>query len=251
MPLLRHDKITRKMQKVPAKIWKNAAASSQIPYDLCEATLVFDWLVVHSSMAWMKMTPKGQWGRAWQVRTWAKVHTTPAEPSALAELPSPTEPGAPATAEAPNPRRSGVKEEGGKETGAGGEVSRVIPNQTIGWDCHQSEAIDISWGGANPEETPANHGRQGPRKKFLKAGQLKKPQRYWLRIVALQEVCQFQKSTELLIHKLPFSCLVHKIAQEVGLCRKLQSIIWLASWKMPTYVLSMQNTSWSCPKTCS
>ena len=34
--------------------------------------------------------------------------------------------------------------------------------------------------------------------------------------VALHDICQFQKSTELLIHKLPFLHLVHEIAQEVG-----------------------------------
>ena len=34
--------------------------------------------------------------------------------------------------------------------------------------------------------------------------------------MALNKICQFQKSTELLIHKLPSSHLIYKIAQEVG-----------------------------------
>ena len=59
-------------------------------------------------------------------------------------------------------------------------------------------------------------GGKAPWKEFLKAGILKRPQKYWLGIVALHEIHQFQKSTELLIHKCPFSHLVCKIAQEIG-----------------------------------
>ena len=43
-----------------------------------------------------------------------------------------------------------------------------------------------------------------------------RPQKYHLWIVALCEIWWFQKSTDPLIHKCPFSCLVHEIAQEVG-----------------------------------
>ena len=59
-------------------------------------------------------------------------------------------------------------------------------------------------------------GGKAPCKEFLKAGMLKRPQKYWLRIVVLHKICWFQKSTELLICKHPFSHLVHKIAQDVG-----------------------------------
>ena len=55
-------------------------------------------------------------------------------------------------------------------------------------------------------------GGKAPQKKFLWAGQVKKPRRYWPGTVALCEIQQFQKSTELLIQKLPFSWLVHEIA---------------------------------------
>ena len=58
-------------------------------------------------------------------------------------------------------------------------------------------------------------GGKAPQKEFFKARKVKKPWRYWPGTVALPDR-QFQKSTELLIHKLPFSCLVCKIAQEVG-----------------------------------
>ena len=59
-------------------------------------------------------------------------------------------------------------------------------------------------------------GGKAPQKEYLKARKVKKPQRYWPGTVAFCEICQFQKSTELLICKLPFSNLVCEIAQEVG-----------------------------------
>ena len=59
-------------------------------------------------------------------------------------------------------------------------------------------------------------GGKAPQKEFLQAGKLKKPRRYQPGIVALHEIQQFQKSTELLIQKLPFSLLVCKIALQVG-----------------------------------
>ena len=59
-------------------------------------------------------------------------------------------------------------------------------------------------------------GGKAPWKEFLQAGKVKKPRKYWPGTVALREIWQFQKSTELLIRKLPFSWLVHEIALEVG-----------------------------------
>ena len=59
-------------------------------------------------------------------------------------------------------------------------------------------------------------GGKAPQKEFLKAGKVKKTRKFWPGTVALQEIWQFQKSTELLIRKLPFSWLVCEIAQAVG-----------------------------------
>ena len=59
-------------------------------------------------------------------------------------------------------------------------------------------------------------GGKAPQKEFLKARKVKKNREYWPGTVALQEIWQFQKSTELLIRKLPFSQLVHEIAKAVG-----------------------------------
>ena len=63
------------------------------------------WLVgFYSSMAWTKVTPKGGWGKAWHVRMLAEVHPAPAEFSSPADSSAPTEPGASATEEAPQPQ---------------------------------------------------------------------------------------------------------------------------------------------------
>ena len=59
-------------------------------------------------------------------------------------------------------------------------------------------------------------GGKAPRKEFLKAGKVKKTRKYWPGTVALCEIWRYQKSTELLIRKLPFSRLVCEIAQEMG-----------------------------------
>ena len=45
-------------------------------------------------------------------------------------------------------------------------------------------------------------------------GGVEKPHRYKPGIVALREIRRYQKSTELLIRKLPFQRLVHEIAKD-------------------------------------
>ena len=69
-----------------------------------------------------------------------------------------------------------------------------------------------------------------PQKEFLWSGKVKKTRKYQPGTVALWEIWQFQKSTKLLIRKLPFSWLVHEIALEVGkydLCFQGSAIICL------------------------
>ena len=51
-------------------------------------------------------------------------------------------------------------------------------------------------------------------KKTAQAGGVKKPHRFRPGTVALREIRRYQKSTELLIRKLPFQRLVREIAQE-------------------------------------
>jgi histone H3 len=52
------------------------------------------------------------------------------------------------------------------------------------------------------------------RKSAPSSGGLKKPHRYKPGTVALREIRRYQKSTELLIRKLPFQRLVREIAQD-------------------------------------
>ena len=79
-----------------------------------------------------------------------------------------------------------------------------------------AEAGPSVLGGACPKETHPTNGGKAPQKEFWKAGKVKKTRKYWPGTVALHKIRQYHKSTELLIQKLPFSWLVHEIAQEVG-----------------------------------
>lgn len=54
------------------------------------------------------------------------------------------------------------------------------------------------------------------RKSAPATGGVKKPKRFRPGIVALREIRRFQKSTELLIRKLPFQRLVREIAQDIN-----------------------------------
>eukprot|EP00442_Polarella_glacialis_P056827 CAMPEP_0115145348 /NCGR_PEP_ID=MMETSP0227-20121206/62064_1 /TAXON_ID=89957 /ORGANISM="Polarella glacialis, Strain CCMP 1383" /LENGTH=131 /DNA_ID=CAMNT_0002554853 /DNA_START=169 /DNA_END=564 /DNA_ORIENTATION=+ len=60
------------------------------------------------------------------------------------------------------------------------------------------------------------------------AGTMKKTHRYRPGTVALREIRKYQKSTELLIRKLPFQRLVREIAQDVKTDLKFQSQAVLA-----------------------
>uniref|UniRef100_UPI00398EE790 histone H3-like n=1 Tax=Pristiophorus japonicus TaxID=55135 RepID=UPI00398EE790 len=54
-------------------------------------------------------------------------------------------------------------------------------------------------------------------------GGVKKPHRYKPGTVALREICCYQKSTELLMRKLPFQRLVQKIVQDFKIDLRFQS----------------------------
>ncbi|KAF8171825.1 histone-fold-containing protein [Pholiota molesta] len=58
-------------------------------------------------------------------------------------------------------------------------------------------------------------------KKAMSLGGVKKPHRFRPGTVALREIRRYQKSTELLIRKLPFQRLVREIAQEYKVCSRL------------------------------
>lgn len=59
-------------------------------------------------------------------------------------------------------------------------------------------------------------------------GTIKKPHRYRPGTVALREIRKYQKTTELLIRKLPFQRLVRELSQEVRSDMRFQSAAMLA-----------------------
>ncbi|XP_051035456.1 histone H3.3A-like [Phodopus roborovskii] len=83
-------------------------------------------------------------------------------------------------------------------------------------------------------------------------GEVKKPHRYRPGTVALCEIRCYQKSTELLIRKLPFQRLVGEIAQDfktdlhfqsaaIGALQEAREAYLVGLLKIPTCVLSMPN----------
>ncbi|XP_055977442.1 histone H3.1-like [Sorex fumeus] len=60
------------------------------------------------------------------------------------------------------------------------------------------------------------------------SGSVKKTHRYQPDTMALREICCYQRSTELLIHKLPFKRLMHEIAQDFKTDLRSQSLAVVA-----------------------
>ena len=77
-----------------------------------------------------------------------------------------------------------------------------------------------STGGKAPRKQLAT---KAARKSAPSTGGVKKPHRYRPGTVALREIRRYQKSTELLIRKLPFQRLVREIAQDFKTDLRFQS----------------------------
>ncbi|XP_022346326.1 histone H3.3-like [Enhydra lutris kenyoni] len=71
--------------------------------------------------------------------------------------------------------------------------------------------------------SPKKKVQEGRRKTKTATGGVKKPHRYRPGTVALREIRRYQKSTELLIRKLPFQRLVREIAQDFKTDLRFQS----------------------------
>jgi len=69
---------------------------------------------------------------------------------------------------------------------------------------------------------------KAPRKGRTAAGGVKRPHRYRPGTVALREIRKYQKSTDLLIRKLPFQRLVREIANDFKTALRFQSTAILA-----------------------
>jgi histone H3 len=80
-------------------------------------------------------------------------------------------------------------------------------------------------GGKAPRKNVAN---KAARKTAPASGGVKKPHRYKPGTVALREIRKYQKSTELLVRKLPFQRLVREIAQEFKTDLRFQASAVLA-----------------------
>ena len=92
---------------------------------------------------------------------------------------------------------------------------------------------EIEWQKRASQRNPAvGAGRSGvPAQKSTPAaveGGVKKPHRYRPGTVALREIRRYQKSTELLIRKLPFQRLVREIAQDFKMELRFQSAAIMA-----------------------
>lgn len=82
-----------------------------------------------------------------------------------------------------------------------------------------------STGGKAPRKQLAS---KAARKTSIEAGGVKRPHRYRPGTVALREIRKYQKSTELLIRKLPFQRLVREISQDFKAELRFQTAAILA-----------------------
>ncbi|EDW66637.2 uncharacterized protein Dvir_GJ23707 [Drosophila virilis] len=99
------------------------------------------------------------------------------------------------------------------------------PKTTRSWNCERKMArtkqtARKSTGGKAPRKQLAT---KAARKSAPATGGVKKPHRYRPGTVALREIRRYQKSTELLIRKLPFQRLVREIAQDFKTDLRFQS----------------------------
>jgi len=94
-----------------------------------------------------------------------------------------------------------------------------------------------STGGKAPRKQLAT---KAARKSAPASGGVKKPHRYRPGTVALREIRKYQKSTELLIRKLPFQRLVREIAQDYGKDIRFQtSAIWALQEATEAYLVGL------------
>ena len=152
----------------------------------------------NTSMARTKKTSQmGEGKRAPQVQTRVEVHIEPAPP-VLADPPVPEVEWSPTQS---NLER---RVEEAEKLGKVGRLSELSPTHQLAQMA--GEAGPSMLGGEEPARRKLwpTMGGKAPQKQFLKAGKVKQHWRYQLGIVALHEICWFQKSMDLLIHKLPF-----------------------------------------------
>ncbi|EDW45603.1 GM18811 [Drosophila sechellia] len=98
-----------------------------------------------------------------------------------------------------------------------------------------------STGGKAPRKQLAT---KAARKSAPATGGVKKPHRYRPGTVALREIRRYQKSSELLIRKLPFQRLVREIAQDFKTDLRFQSSAVMALQEASeAYLVSLEDTT--------
>ena len=120
---------------------------------------------------------------------------------------TPVNPKVPSTGEPPEPNL-GMLPPGPRRTTGGGSKPALNPGQRSG-------SIKTHLAGLQKKAAEqAAKAAKAAKKSSMKApkGGVKKPHRFWPGTVALKEIRRYQKSTELLIRKLPFQRLVWEIA---------------------------------------
>ena len=111
---------------------------------------------------------------------------------------------------------------GPRRTTGGGSKPALNPGQRTGSLKAIQEELRKTLAKKKAEERAAQAAKavKAARKSGEKApkGGVKKPHRFRPGTVALKEIRRYQKSTELLIRKLPFQRLVHEIANDIDVC---------------------------------
>ena len=114
--------------------------------------------------------------------------------------------------------------------------SKSPQKQTAGTPPRDHKTITTGKTPREPKKSKSlsKSGRQQP---LTSQQHVKKPHRYQPGTVALQEIRRYQTSTELLIRKLPFQCLVQEIAQDFMIDLHFQSSAIMALQEASEYYL--------------
>ena len=134
---------------------------------------------------------------------------------------TPVNPKGTSMGEPPEPNL-GMIPPGLRRTTGGGSKPALNPGQRTGSLKAIQEELRKTLARKKAEECAAQAAKaaKAARKNGVKApkGGVKKPHRFRPGTVALKEIRRYQKSTELLIRKLPFQRLVHEIANDIDVC---------------------------------
>ena len=133
---------------------------------------------------------------------------------------TPVNPKGPSTGEPPEPD-PGMLPPGPRRTTEGNRPA-LNPGQRTGSLKKSQEELRKTIARKKAEECAAQAAKaaKATKKSGVKApkGGVKKPHRFRPGTVALKEIRRYQKSTELLIRKLPFQRLVREIANDIDVC---------------------------------